>query len=93
MAKTNEKYRQELIAALSLAARDKYLLISFLQDLLTPAELRELAARWQIVKLLNEGVSQRDIGERLSVAVATVTRGSRMLLNPAGGFNRILKKQ
>lgn len=52
-------------------------ILEFLKGLLTPNELEEIARRLQIVKLLKEGVSQREIAERLKVGIATVTRGSR----------------
>ena len=63
----------------------------FLVDLLTPAEWREVVLRWQLVKQLNAGVHQRDIAKNLGVSIAKITRGSRVLLNKNGGFNKILK--
>ena len=52
-------------------------MLDFLKGLLTLGELEEIARRLQIVKLLKEGVSQREIAERLKVGIATVTRGSK----------------
>ena len=63
----------------------------FLVDLLTPTEWREVVLRWQLVKQLNAGVHQRDIAKNLGVSIAKITRGSRVLLNKNGGFNKILK--
>lgn len=51
----------------------------FLDGLLTAQELEDLPKRLQIVRLLKEGVSQREIAERLGVGIATVTRGSNEL--------------
>lgn len=52
-------------------------MLDFLKGLLTLGELEEIARRLQIVKLLKEGLSQREIAEKLKVGIATVTRGSK----------------
>ena len=86
-----EKYINELVAILAeIGALNKKLLNEFLIDLLTPAEYRELAIRWQIVKLLYQDTPHRVIAKQLGVGIATVSRGSRELLDPNGGFNRVL---
>ncbi len=51
----------------------------FLLSLFTPDELLELNKRLQIVKLLKQGLSQREIAQILNVGVATVSRGSHEL--------------
>ncbi|OGL87194.1 hypothetical protein A3I40_01215 [Candidatus Uhrbacteria bacterium RIFCSPLOWO2_02_FULL_48_12] len=81
-----------MITVFGRAASDRRLLHDFLKDILAPAELKEIALRWQIVKQLNREVPQWDIAKNLRVAVSTVGRGARMLLNEEGGFNRILKR-
>lgn len=50
-----------------------------LEGLLTPYEQQELINRLQIFELLSQGVSQRQVAEKLGVGIATVTRGSRAL--------------
>jgi len=90
--KYNQKYSTELVALLSKTAADKKLLNLFLKDLLTPKEYKELAIRWQIIKKLDARVTQRNIAEDLGVGIATVTRGSRELSNPKGGFAQVLKR-
>lgn len=52
-------------------------MLDLLKGLLTLGELEEIARRLQIVKLLKEGMSQREIAEKLKVGIATVTRGSK----------------
>lgn len=71
--------------------KDKKLMREFLFDLLSPAEYRELAARWQIVKLLDQKISHREIASKLKVSVATVSRGARELQNKKGGFKTALE--
>ena len=85
-------HREDLLEVLMLAAKDRRLLDVFLRDILTPAEYREITERWQIVKQLEQGSTQRDISRDLGVAISTITRGSRILENPTGGANQVLQK-
>lgn len=77
---------------IATAAKDKRLLDDLLQDLLTPAEYREMANRWQIVKRLEQGMNQREIAGELHVGLATVVRGARALLRSRGGFRKLLDR-
>ena len=83
-------YKKELLGILTRFTKPAET-EDFLADLLTPAEWREVVLRWQLVKQLNAGVHQRDIAKNLGVSIAKITRGSRVLLNKHGGFNKILK--
>lgn len=51
----------------------------FLSSILTPAELETVAKRWELVKLLDKGVSQRKIAHELHLSLCKITRGSREL--------------
>ena len=77
----------------TVSTLDRLELISFLQDILTPQEIEELALRWKIIKLLNRGVPQREISEILKCSVTTVSRGSRQLKYGFGGFQSALQRQ
>ena len=50
-----------------------------LQELLTSSELLDVANRLQIIEMLDQGVPQRQIAEKLGVGIATVTRGSNTM--------------
>ena len=84
------KYVDELLEILQKTAKDRGFLDEFLQDLLTPTEYDVLAVRWQIVKLIAEGMGQREITDKLRTGIATVTRGSRELRDKHGAFMKIL---
>ncbi len=88
-----ERLMDDVLAVLQAVSPNKALLREFLRDLLTPAEYRDVALRWRIVTMLSKGVPQRDITESLGVSLSKITRGSRELLNEAGGFAKVLKKQ
>jgi TrpR-related protein YerC/YecD len=52
----------------------------FLRDLCTPKEIRDLADRWWVARLLDEGKhSYRDIHQMTGVSVTTVGRVARFL--------------
>ena len=63
---------------------------SFLRDILTTYELEQVAERWQIVKRLSEGKSQRRVKEELGVSIDKVTRGAKAIKDSKGGFNLFL---
>ena len=90
--KEKEHYTEELIGVIQKIAADKKLLKEFFRDLLSPTEYKELGVRWQIVKQLAAGKSQRDVAKNLHTAIATITRGSRELADKDGGFQRVLQK-
>ena len=89
--KNYKRYEKELLEVF-LGIKNASMLRDFLTDLLTPQELDEIVTRWQLVKLLHSGVPQRTIAKKLNVSIAKITRGSRMLLNKSGGFNKVLRK-
>lgn len=83
-------YQKQLLEAI-LSNKNKKELETFLSDLLTPQEFNELAVRWQIVRELAKGTSQRIVARKFGVGIATVTRGAKALNDSRGGFNRLLK--
>lgn len=64
----------------------------FLEDLLTQTELDALVERWEIIKRLAKGQSQREISKELGVGIATVSRGAKALEEGSGGFMTMLKR-
>jgi TrpR family trp operon transcriptional repressor len=70
---------------------DSALIESFLRCLLTPAETADIAARWALVKALDEKVPQREIAKNLGLSLCKITRGSRELKKNGSAFRRILE--
>lgn len=62
---------------------------NFFRDLLTMAEIREFANRWQVVKLLYQHKSYGEIANKLKVSTATVTRVAHWLKNGFNGYKEI----
>jgi TrpR family trp operon transcriptional repressor len=88
------EYGVELERLLRKVTKDKNkaFLREFLFDLLSAQEYRDLAIRWQIIKMLNAKVSHRDISKKLKVGLATINRGVAELANKKGGFRIALDK-
>mgnify|MGYP001613870589 CR=1 FL=1 len=61
-----------------------------LKDMLTPAELKKLAERWQLVKMLSKGTPHRKISKTLGISISLVTRGSHAYKKSRGGFGKYL---
>lgn len=64
----------------------------FLKAILTPDELEQIKKRWQIVKLLLSGKTQRQVADILKISIAKVSRGSREIKYGNGVFQEIFKK-
>ena len=78
--------------SLLASARDEKEIKAILEELLTPNELQAIAERWQIVKLLLKGTTQRDVRDTLKVAIATVSRGARVVHHGEGTLKRCFEK-
>ena len=77
--------------ALALAATKDHLLVkNFLRRLLTPAEAADIAARWALVKALEQKTPQREIAKTLGISLCKITRGSREMKNPDQAFQKML---
>jgi TrpR family trp operon transcriptional repressor len=78
------------IAAVLSRVRDPQLINAFLRSILTRRELQEVDGRWELVKLLARGESQRTVARRLGMSLCKITRGSRELKKKNSAFRRVL---
>lgn len=81
----------DLCAAL-LTPRNPEEMGLLLSDLCTPAEIRTLAERWHVARLLAETkLSYRDIHEATGVSTTTIVRVARFLRQePHQGYRRAI---
>jgi TrpR-related protein YerC/YecD len=81
----------ELCAAL-MTPRSEEEMCSLLVDLCTPAEIRTIAERWHVARLLDDNdLSYRDIHEATGVSTTTIVRVARFLRQePHQGYRRAL---
>ncbi len=64
----------------------------FFRDILTLEEIREIAARWHVVKMIDEGVSYREIADKTKISTSTITRVANWLHHGMGGYKLALKR-
>jgi TrpR-related protein YerC/YecD len=77
-------------AFLALGSRDE--VSRFLRDLCTLSEVEAMTHRWQIAKLVDEGVPYLVIAERLRASTTTVTRVAYWLRHGTGGYGLALDR-
>jgi TrpR-related protein YerC/YecD len=81
----------ELARAIA-ALRDEGEAIRFLRDLCTIRELQEFGHRWQVARLLDEGVPYHEISERTGASSATISRVNQWLRYGRGGYRLLLDR-
>jgi TrpR family trp operon transcriptional repressor len=67
------------VAAVFAGIHDVATARRLLDELLTPAERKDLALRWRLMRMLADGVPQRAISAKLGISLCKITRGSRIL--------------
>lgn len=67
-------------------------ILGFLNGILTPPEREKITLRWQLVKLLDHGMSQRAIAKMLGISLCKITRGSKELKQGPSGFRKIMAR-
>jgi TrpR-related protein YerC/YecD len=73
-----------------LAPRDRQEMRRLLLDLCTPGEIRTLAERWHVARLLDEtDLSYREIHEATGVSTTTIVRVGRFLRQEANQGYRL----
>lgn len=65
---------------------------AFFRDLCSLAELQAMVERFQDAKLINEGVSYREVAKQTGSSTATVTRVAHWLHHGMGGYTLLLKR-
>jgi TrpR family trp operon transcriptional repressor len=69
---------------------DKKIIAGFLRELLSESELQRLSLRWELLKLLEKGQSQRAIARKLGVSLCKITRGSRELKRKNSALKKVI---
>lgn len=65
-------------------------MVSFFEEIFTTKELRDLGLRWQLLKDLYEGQTQRSIAARYRISLCKITRGSKVLKKESSTTKKIL---
>ena len=64
----------------------------FLRDLCTIGELRDMAQRWGVVRMLDAGLHYAEISRRTGASTATITRIAQWLHHGEGGYSKALER-
>ena len=91
-AESEEKLEESLheICSLLAANHDPDFMYDFFVCLFTPAERKDFANRWLLVKEIDKGTTQREIARMFGMSLCKITRGSRELKKDNSAFRRLL---
>jgi len=81
------------MAAAVASLRDADEALRFLRDLCTVNELRSMAERWEVARLLDDGVSYHDISARTGASSATISRVNQWLRYGRDGYRLVLDRR
>jgi TrpR-related protein YerC/YecD len=65
----------------------------FLRDLCTLGELEAMSHRWQVARLLDQGLPYHRIAEQTGASTTTVTRVAQWLRRGEGGYRLALDRR
>jgi TrpR family transcriptional regulator, trp operon repressor len=80
------------LAGILAGLDDAELLEKLMAEMLTPSEIDALVLRWELLKMLHEGIPQREISRILGISLCKITRGSRELKKKDSAIKGILYK-
>ncbi len=65
-------------------------MVTLFEEIFTQKELRDLTLRWQLLKELYDGQTQRSIASRYRISLCKITRGSKVLKKKGSTVKKIL---
>ena len=65
---------------------------SFFEEIFTPAERKDLALRWELMKQVSQKIPQREIASRLGISLCKITRGAKVLKNADSVTVKLIKE-
>lgn len=87
----NEKSINNLVEVI-LSLKDKTECYNFLEDLCTIAEIKAMAQRLEVARMLEEHVVYSDIVKTTGASTATISRVNRALNYGCGGYKTVLDR-
>jgi TrpR-related protein YerC/YecD len=85
-----KEMRELFDAILALETRSE--VEAFFRDLCTLSELEAMAHRWQVARLLEEGLPYLEISRRTHASTTTVTRVAHWLRHGEDGYRLLLDR-
>jgi len=84
--------KKELINIFS-KIKDADTMEKFFGEIFTPSEVKTIALRWQLMKMVNQKMPQREVASKLGISLCKITRGVKILKDPDSVANLILNKK
>ena len=85
-AKNDDFYRAIMLL------KDEEECYSFFRDVCTQTELRAMEQRFEVARLLTQGMVYNEILERTGASSATISRVARSLNDSAGGYECVFER-
>lgn len=63
------------------------------EELFTPKELISISKRWNLMKEIYRGNTQRQIAKDMEISLCKITRGSKILKDPDSIFKKLLEER
>ncbi|SHF54532.1 Trp operon repressor family [Caldanaerobius fijiensis DSM 17918] len=90
-SKIKDKMIDELFEAI-LCLKDVDECYMFFEDVCTINEIKELAQRFKVAKMLKDKKTYNEIAEVTGASTATISRVNRFLNYGSGGYNLVLSR-
>ena len=90
MAEKIENHLTEQLCEAIASLKNEKQIANFLEDACTISEFKALAQRFEVARLLDEGVKYEDIVERTGASTATISRVKRCLVYGKDGYETAL---
>ena len=87
---TNPATRELFEAIAQLASTEEA--ADFLRDLCTAQELQALSTRWQVARMLDQGLHYQAIAAQTGASPATISRVNTWLRFGRGGYRKMLDR-
>lgn len=81
-----------MLADALLRVRTREECLAFLDDLLTRGEIRSLAQRLEVARMLRKKVTYHVIAQKTGASTATISRVNRALSYGPGGYERVISR-
>lgn len=65
----------------------------FIRDLMTDDEIRMVVTRWQVARMLADGMTYKAIEQETGLSSRTIARISRWLREGEGGYRLLLRRR
>lgn len=91
-SKIARKEKSDLLYKAIMTLKTEEECYRFFQDLCTISELRSMEQRFEVAKLLSEGMIYTDILDKTGASSATISRVNRSLLGGTGGYESALER-